>query len=52
MPEYSGTVEEAKLTLCREKLNEAVRKYKAGEQKFGLNLTKAQKRGLKKLKKG
>ena len=32
LPEYSGTVEEAKLTLCREKLNEALRKYKEGEQ--------------------
>ncbi len=51
LPEYSGTIEEAKLTLCREKLNEAVKKDKEGEQKSGVNLMKEQKRGLKKLKK-
>ena len=51
LPECSGPVEEAKLTLCREKLNEAMKKYKEGEQKSGGNLTKEQKRGLRKLRK-
>ena len=44
-------MKEASLTLCREKLNEAMRKYKEGEKKSGSNLSKEQKRGLRKLRK-
>ena len=44
-------MKEASLTLCREKLNEAMRKYKEGEKKSGSNLSKEQKRGLEKLRK-
>ena len=51
LPEYSGVLGEAQLTLCKERLSEMVRKYKEGEPKPGINLTKEQKRGLKKLKK-
>ena len=49
--EYMEPVKEASLTLCRERLNEVMKKYKEGEPKSGSNLTKEQKRGLNKLRK-
>ena len=51
LPEYTGPVKEASLTLCREILNEVLKKYKENEQKTGSNLTKEQRKGLKKLRK-
>ena len=51
LPEYSGVLGEAQLTLCRERLSKMVRKYKEGEPKPGINLTQRAKKGTKKAEK-
>ena len=50
IPECAETTTEARLTLCRERLNKVLDEYKGKQMKPESNLTKQQKQGLKKLK--
>ena len=50
IPECADPATEAKLTLCRERLNKVLEEYKEKQTKPESNLTKQQKQGLKKLK--
>ena len=50
IPECAEPATEAKLTLCRERLNKVLDEYKSKHTKPESNLTKQQKQGLKKLK--
>ena len=51
IPECAEMTTEAKLTLCRERLNEVLKNYKENEMSKKTNLTTQQRRGLEKLKK-
>ena len=50
IPECTDPATEAKLTLCRERLNKVLEEYKEKQTKPESNMTKQQKQGLKKLK--
>ena len=50
IPECAEPATEAKLTLCRERLNKVLDEYKSKHTKLESNLTKQQMRGMKKLK--
>ena len=50
IPEFADPATEAKLTLCRERLNKVLEEYKEKQTKPESNLTKQQKQGLNKRK--
>ena len=50
IPECAEPTTEAKLTLCRENLNKVLEEYKGNQARTESNLTKPQKRGLRKLR--
>ena len=51
IPECAETTTEARLTLCRERLNGVLKEYKEVEESAWSNLTTQQRKGLKKLQK-
>ena len=51
VPECAEPTTEAKLTLCRDRLNRVLEEYKENQKHPESNLTKSQKLGLNKLKK-